>query len=338
LGARVRPLRRGPGQATWRGTPSIARERVSRAGSERSSAPQDSVEGSVREQQVAHGATLRAVPSWHARLCTERRLSSGEAQLALAAFNALPGPGVETAVQTPCPIAAHGAQAGARADNPVRDRSRDRWRHDRCAPARSHAPAEIHRALARHRLPREEPEGVRIEPRDRERTEVGSTRTPGAPQDGTRRSRSLTASTGCWLTRSFAMAPSSTRPKSLAAGPRCSWSAVASSSTAVSSARHAGPRTRPWCLGHLRRDAHPRLAPTARSNPVDTTWRRRDATAPRAKTWRRGREVATARRLGIGTQPPAHVGRRDPRRDRVAPGRVRGAPGRPRAGADGGAR
>jgi hypothetical protein len=36
----------------------------------------------------------RGVPRWHARLCTERRLSSGEAQLALAALNALPGPGV----------------------------------------------------------------------------------------------------------------------------------------------------------------------------------------------------------------------------------------------------
>ena len=41
----------------------------------------------------------RGVPRWHARLCTERRLSSGEAQLALAALNALPGPGVESAVQ-----------------------------------------------------------------------------------------------------------------------------------------------------------------------------------------------------------------------------------------------
>jgi hypothetical protein len=34
----------------------------------------------------------RGVPRWHARLCTERQLSSGEAQLALAALNALPGP------------------------------------------------------------------------------------------------------------------------------------------------------------------------------------------------------------------------------------------------------
>jgi hypothetical protein len=35
----------------------------------------------------------RAVPRWHARLCTERRLSAGEAQLALGALNALPGTG-----------------------------------------------------------------------------------------------------------------------------------------------------------------------------------------------------------------------------------------------------
>ncbi len=42
----------------------------------------------------------RGVPRWHARLCTERRLSSGEAQLALAALIALPGPGVESAVQS----------------------------------------------------------------------------------------------------------------------------------------------------------------------------------------------------------------------------------------------
>jgi hypothetical protein len=42
----------------------------------------------------------RAVPRWHARLCTERQLSSSEAQLALAALNALPGPGAETAVQS----------------------------------------------------------------------------------------------------------------------------------------------------------------------------------------------------------------------------------------------
>jgi hypothetical protein len=42
----------------------------------------------------------RAVPRWHARLCSEQRLSSGEAQLALAALNALPGPGARSAVQS----------------------------------------------------------------------------------------------------------------------------------------------------------------------------------------------------------------------------------------------
>ncbi len=40
------------------------------------------------------------MPRWHARLCSEQRLSSGEAQLALAALNALPGPGVQSAVQS----------------------------------------------------------------------------------------------------------------------------------------------------------------------------------------------------------------------------------------------
>jgi hypothetical protein len=42
----------------------------------------------------------RAVPRWHARLCSEQQLSSGEAQLALAALNALPGPGVQSAVHS----------------------------------------------------------------------------------------------------------------------------------------------------------------------------------------------------------------------------------------------
>ena len=41
----------------------------------------------------------RGVSRWHARLCTERRLSAGEAQLVLAASNALPGPGVVSAAQ-----------------------------------------------------------------------------------------------------------------------------------------------------------------------------------------------------------------------------------------------
>ena len=42
----------------------------------------------------------RAVPRWHARLRSEQRLSGGQAQLALAALNALPGPGVESAVHS----------------------------------------------------------------------------------------------------------------------------------------------------------------------------------------------------------------------------------------------
>jgi hypothetical protein len=39
----------------------------------------------------------RAVPRWHARLCTEHQLTAGEAQLAIAALNALPGTGAESA-------------------------------------------------------------------------------------------------------------------------------------------------------------------------------------------------------------------------------------------------
>ncbi len=34
----------------------------------------------------------RVASRWHARLCTERQLSASEAQLALAALSALPGP------------------------------------------------------------------------------------------------------------------------------------------------------------------------------------------------------------------------------------------------------
>jgi hypothetical protein len=41
----------------------------------------------------------RGVPRWHARLCPERQLSTSEAQLALAALNALPKPGVATAAE-----------------------------------------------------------------------------------------------------------------------------------------------------------------------------------------------------------------------------------------------
>jgi hypothetical protein len=57
----------------------------------------------------------RAVPRWHARLCSEHRLSSGEAQLALAALNALPGPGVEAAVQSLAALCdAHGLRQAVR--------------------------------------------------------------------------------------------------------------------------------------------------------------------------------------------------------------------------------
>jgi hypothetical protein len=42
----------------------------------------------------------RAVPRWHARLCSEQQLSSAEAQLALAALNALPGAGSRSAVES----------------------------------------------------------------------------------------------------------------------------------------------------------------------------------------------------------------------------------------------
>lgn len=42
----------------------------------------------------------RGVPRWHARLCMERRLPAGEAQLALAALNALPGDGADSGAQS----------------------------------------------------------------------------------------------------------------------------------------------------------------------------------------------------------------------------------------------
>jgi hypothetical protein len=41
----------------------------------------------------------RGVPRWHSRLCADRQLSIGEAQLALAALGALKGPGAATAAQ-----------------------------------------------------------------------------------------------------------------------------------------------------------------------------------------------------------------------------------------------
>jgi hypothetical protein len=55
----------------------------------------------------------RAVPRWHARLCREQQLSSGEAQLALAALNALPGAGARSAVQCLAAVCeAHGLGRG----------------------------------------------------------------------------------------------------------------------------------------------------------------------------------------------------------------------------------
>jgi hypothetical protein len=54
----------------------------------------------------------RAVPRWHAQLCREQQLSSGEAQLALAALNALPGPGVQSAVQSLAAVARRAASDG----------------------------------------------------------------------------------------------------------------------------------------------------------------------------------------------------------------------------------
>jgi hypothetical protein len=51
----------------------------------------------------------RAVPRWHARLCSEQQLSSAEAQLALVALIALPGPGAQSAVRSLAAVCAtHG--------------------------------------------------------------------------------------------------------------------------------------------------------------------------------------------------------------------------------------
>lgn len=57
----------------------------------------------------------RAAPRWHARLCTDCRLSASEAQLALAALNALPGPGVGSAAQALAAVCVrHGLDREAR--------------------------------------------------------------------------------------------------------------------------------------------------------------------------------------------------------------------------------
>jgi hypothetical protein len=46
----------------------------------------------------------RAAARWHARLCTERRLSIAEAQLALAALNALTGASAVSGPQAPAAV------------------------------------------------------------------------------------------------------------------------------------------------------------------------------------------------------------------------------------------
>jgi hypothetical protein len=57
----------------------------------------------------------RGVPRWHARLCMERRLSGSEAQLALAALNALPGTGADSGAQSLAAICRrHGLAVEAR--------------------------------------------------------------------------------------------------------------------------------------------------------------------------------------------------------------------------------
>jgi hypothetical protein len=49
----------------------------------------------------------RGLPRWHARLCMERQLSTGESQLALAALSALPGPGATSAAHALAALCAH---------------------------------------------------------------------------------------------------------------------------------------------------------------------------------------------------------------------------------------
>jgi hypothetical protein len=84
--------------------------------------------GELPQVQLADGLALlllardveparfdRGVPRWHARLCTERPLSTGEAQLALAALDALRGPGGSSAAQAlAAPCEAHGLDREAR--------------------------------------------------------------------------------------------------------------------------------------------------------------------------------------------------------------------------------
>jgi hypothetical protein len=58
----------------------------------------------------------RAAARWYARLCTERQLSASEAQLALAALNALPGSGMSSAAAALTAICRrHGLEMAAQA-------------------------------------------------------------------------------------------------------------------------------------------------------------------------------------------------------------------------------
>ena len=58
----------------------------------------------------------RGVPRWHARLCAQRQLSASEAQLALAALNALAGRGAVSGAEALASICArHGLDAETRA-------------------------------------------------------------------------------------------------------------------------------------------------------------------------------------------------------------------------------
>jgi hypothetical protein len=60
----------------------------------------DGLELLLLARDVEQARFDRAGPRWHARLCSEQQLSSGEAQLALAALNALAGPAAQSAAQS----------------------------------------------------------------------------------------------------------------------------------------------------------------------------------------------------------------------------------------------
>jgi hypothetical protein len=60
----------------------------------------DGLELLLRARDLEPARFDRSVPRWPPRLCSERQLSTGEAQLALAALIALPGPGAQSAAQS----------------------------------------------------------------------------------------------------------------------------------------------------------------------------------------------------------------------------------------------